>query len=625
MEVVEQPEENKEESTIEAATTVTDVDVEATTDNVEVPVVEEQIEVATVPTVDAAPPKDINIGEVGPESAVEESAPIEAIKEKIDENVAPVDEASFEEPEKTNTEQVDTEVKAEENAVPSNIPSEEAAPTDVVPEIESREITQEGVTEVTQEVASSTEAVQEVTSSADIIQANASSEVVQEVSSSEVVQEVSSTEAVQEVVTSTETVQEVVTSETIHSSSTEVIQEVASSEAVEEVVTSAEAVLEVSAVEEYNDLTSEVVSVDVEPVAGVPEVVLTQPEEPEDILVEAKSTDAAPLEASSTTNTAEEESKDVTLEATPAETTENEIAAESTEATEVDAEAEKGDAPDEEIDDVEDIEIEQTETEMGILESSSFCCHAVELISPSEEVVEEIIDSIVNDSVASIEEEAEASATESEAVSSEIVKEIIEMSEEQRKEDASEDSKEIEDSGENVKETTDDLGVELTKCNENSETPTSHNIEENESTLIEANSETEASVVSQEVNIKTTDVLNTVEDINVNDDEHKSFEVEKSKTTLETRLTENGDDIEKELMTDNIAVGESGACSLEATCESPTDDLQSDRGSEEGGVSTDEGIVASDEDEKEEKSDFDKVDKSKKSKEVKKEADVIES
>ena len=61
----------------------------------------------------------------------------------------------------------------------------------------------------------------------------------------------------------------------------------------------------------------------------------------EDILVEVKATDAAPLEASSTTNTAEEESKDVTLEATPAEITENEIAVESTEAPETDDKSEE--------------------------------------------------------------------------------------------------------------------------------------------------------------------------------------------------------------------------------------------------------------------------------------------
>jgi len=81
-------------------------------------------------------------------------------------------------------------------------------------------------------------------------------------------------------------------------------------------------------------------------------------------------------------------------------------------------------------------------------------------------------------------------------------------------------------------------------------------------------------------------------------------------------VEENGEHIEKELVTEQVTHGESGACSLEATCESPTDDLNSDRGSEEGGVSTDEGIVASDEDDKEEKSDFEKIDKAKKSQEV---------
>merc|ERR1712130_367342 len=71
--------------------------------------------------------------------------------------------------------------------------------------------------------------------------------------------------------------------------------------------------------------------------------------------------------------------------------------------------------------------------------------------------------------------------------------------------------------------------------------------------------------------------------------------------------------------------GESGACSLEATCESPTDcDLNSDRGSEEGGVSTDEGIVGSDEDDKEEKSDAD-LEKAKKSTEAEKSEVISES
>merc|ERR1739840_71611 len=70
--------------------------------------------------------------------------------------------------------------------------------------------------------------------------------------------------------------------------------------------------------------------------------------------------------------------------------------------------------------------------------------------------------------------------------------------------------------------------------------------------------------------------------------------------------------------------GESGACSLEATCESPTDcDLNSDRGSEEGGVSTDEGIVGSDEDDKEEKSDD--LEKAKKSTEAEKSEVISES
>ena len=85
------------------------------------------------------------------------------------------------------------------------------------------------------------------------------------------------------------------------------------------------------------------------------------------------------------------------------------------------------------------------------------------------------------------------------------------------------------------------------------------------------------------------------------DTEEETKEVEKSKEDTEER-----EDVENELAS---ATGESGACSLEATCESPTDDLNSDRGSEEGGVSTDEGIVASDEDDKEEKSDLDKVKK----------------
>jgi len=79
--------------------------------------------------------------------------------------------------------------------------------------------------------------------------------------------------------------------------------------------------------------------------------------------------------------------------------------------------------------------------------------------------------------------------------------------------------------------------------------------------------------------------------------------VEESNTKVDIKIVS---DFEEELAT-NIVHGESGACSLEATCESPTDDLNSDRGSEEGGISTDEGIVGSDEDDKEEKSDFEKV------------------
>ena len=66
---------------------------------------------------------------------------------------------------------------------------------------------------------------------------------------------------------------------------------------------------------------------------------------------------------------------------------------------------------------------------------------------------------------------------------------------------------------------------------------------------------------------------------------------------------------EKELTTE-ATTGESGACSLEATCESPTDDLNSEGGSEEGGVSTDEGIVGSDEDNEKESDNLEKAKKS---------------
>merc|ERR550517_471850 len=87
------------------------------------------------------------------------------------------------------------------------------------------------------------------------------------------------------------------------------------------------------------------------------------------------------------------------------------------------------------------------------------------------------------------------------------------------------------------------------------------------------------------------------------DEEESTQELEEVKETTEEEekdIEKSKEEEEKEL---EVApgTGESGACSLEATCESPTDcDLNSDRGSEEGGVSTDEGIVGSDEDDKEE-------------------------
>ena len=94
-------------------------------------------------------------------------------------------------------------------------------------------------------------------------------------------------------------------------------------------------------------------------------------------------------------------------------------------------------------------------------------------------------------------------------------------------------------------------------------------------------------------------------------DEDTKAEASSQEKETEKSKEEVSEKSEKEL----VVNGESGAVSLEATCESPMDDLNSEGGSE-GGVSTDEGIVASDEDDKEEKSDFEKVDKAKKSQEV---------
>merc|ERR1712080_647845 len=94
-------------------------------------------------------------------------------------------------------------------------------------------------------------------------------------------------------------------------------------------------------------------------------------------------------------------------------------------------------------------------------------------------------------------------------------------------------------------------------------------------------------------------------------DEESTPELEEVKDVEKSKEEEDEKEVEVAPGT-----GESGACSLEATCESPTDcDLNSDRGSEEGGVSTDEGIVGSDEDDKEEKSDAD-LEKAKKSTEA---------
>ena len=105
-------------------------------------------------------------------------------------------------------------------------------------------------------------------------------------------------------------------------------------------------------------------------------------------------------------------------------------------------------------------------------------------------------------------------------------------------------------------------------------------------------------------------------------DEESTPELEEVKEKKDVEKSKEEED-EKEL---EVApgTGESGACSLEATCESPTDcDLNSDRGSEEGGVSTDEGIVGSDEDDKEEKSDD--LEKAKKSTEAEKSEVISES
>merc|ERR1739844_536109 len=104
-------------------------------------------------------------------------------------------------------------------------------------------------------------------------------------------------------------------------------------------------------------------------------------------------------------------------------------------------------------------------------------------------------------------------------------------------------------------------------------------------------------------------------------DEESTPELEEVKEKKDVEKSKEEDEKELEVAP---GTGESGACSLEATCESPTDcDLNSDRGSEEGGVSTDEGIVGSDEDDKEEKSDD--LEKAKNSTEAEKSEVIPES
>merc|ERR1712083_398232 len=108
---------------------------------------------------------------------------------------------------------------------------------------------------------------------------------------------------------------------------------------------------------------------------------------------------------------------------------------------------------------------------------------------------------------------------------------------------------------------------------------------EPEDALDNEDASTKEAAVVQESDEESTPELEEVKETN-----EEERDVEKSK--------EGEVEVEKELEVAAGATGESGACSLEATCESPTDDLNSDRGSEEGGVSTDEGIVGSVEDDK---------------------------
>merc|ERR1712211_39677 len=110
--------------------------------------------------------------------------------------------------------------------------------------------------------------------------------------------------------------------------------------------------------------------------------------------------------------------------------------------------------------------------------------------------------------------------------------------------------------------------------------------------------EEEAAVVHESDDEESTPELEVVKETA---EEEEEKDVEKSK--------EDEVETEKELTTE-ATTGESGACSLEATCESPTDDLNSEGGSEEGGVSTDEGIAGSDEDNEKESDNLEKAKKS---------------
>merc|ERR1711936_1313122 len=135
----------------------------------------------------------------------------------------------------------------------------------------------------------------------------------------------------------------------------------------------------------------------------------------------------------------------------------------------------------------------------------------------------------------------------------------------------------------------------------------------------------EVSMVAHEVNDTSEPgasiVAHVVQETEPETEPEDALDNEDASTKEAAVVQESDEESTPELEDAPGATGESGACSLEATCESPTDDLNSDRGSEEGGVSTDEGIVGSDEDDKEEKSD--NLEKAKKPTEAEEKSEVI--